>query len=230
MDGSERVHIANLHISNRSGAILVTAVAGARLDVGNAEIERDAESGDLRVRGSKPSKPVVVRCPEGTDLVLGTVSGNVEVKGTVGAVKVATVSGNIRVEHAASLDVRTKSGTVDVGECEGDCNVVVTSSTVKVGEAGHAKVSTVSGRIAVDQLDDAKVQSVSGKVELGARGGGQVLVQTVSGNVDVSVPTDRAPSTALKSFSGRVACDCDAGSDGEIRVRTMSGAIRIRCR
>jgi DUF4097 and DUF4098 domain-containing protein YvlB len=225
MDGSER-----LHISNRSGAIRVTAGAGATLDVRGAEMERDPEGGGLRVHSPKPSKPIDVLCPEGTDLVLGTVSGAVEVKGLVGAVKVATVSGNISVERAARLDVRTKSGTVDVGACEGECNVVVTSSTVKVAEAGRAKVSTVSGRIEVDQLDDAKVQTVSGKVELGARGGGQVLVQTVSGNVDVSVPTDRTPSTALKSFSGRIACDCDAGSDGEIRVKTLSGAIRIRCR
>ena len=225
MEGTER-----LHISNRSGAIRVTAEPGAALDVGGAEVERDPEGGGLRVRCSKSSKPIVVRCPEGTDLVLGTVSGNVQVQGPAGAVKVATVSGDIRVDSAASLDVRTKSGNVEVGNCEGDCGVVVTSSTVKIGEAGRAKVAAVSGRVEVEKLKDAKVQTVSGKVDLGARGGGQVLVQTVSGNVDVSVPSERRPSTALKSFSGRIKCDCEAGDDGEVRIRTMSGAIRLRCR
>jgi DUF4097 and DUF4098 domain-containing protein YvlB len=224
MDGPER-----LHISNRSGAVRVTAEVGATLDVKGGNVERDPEGG-LRIDGARPSKAIEVRCAAGTDLVIGTISGAVEVRGPAGAVKVATVSGNIDVERAARLDVRTKSGTVDVGACEGDCNVVVTSSTVKVGAAGRAKVSAVSGRIAVDQLDDAKVQTVSGKVELGSRGGGQVLVQTVSGNVDVSVPTDSTPSTALKSMSGRIACDCATGSDGEIRVKSLSGAIRIRCR
>lgn len=224
MDGPER-----LHISNRSGAVRVTAQSDATLDVKGGRIDRDPEGG-LRVDGDRPSKTIDVVCAEGTDLVIGTISGAVEIRGPAGAVKVATVSGNIRVERAASLDVRTKSGTVDVGSCTGDCNVVVTSSTVKVGEAGRAKVSAVSGRIEVDRLDDAKVQTVSGKVELGSRGGGQVLVQTVSGNVEVSVPPDRAPSTALKSMSGRIACDCQTGTDGEIRVKSLSGAIRIRCR
>jgi DUF4097 and DUF4098 domain-containing protein YvlB len=223
MTGSER-----LHISNRSGSIRVTAAPGAAFDVDGGELERDPEGG-LRVR-NRASGSIDVRCPEGTDLVIGTISGTVDVHGPAGAVKVATVSGKVNVERAGEVDVRTKSGNVAVGACAGDCHVVVTSSDVTVGEAARASVASVSGRVAVDRLDDAEVKTVSGTVELGARGGGQVSVRTVSGNVEVSVPTDRAPVTRLKSFSGKVACDCASGTDGEVRVKTMSGAIRVRCR
>jgi DUF4097 and DUF4098 domain-containing protein YvlB len=218
-----------LHISNRSGSIRVTAVPGATLDVDGGEIDTDPEGG-LHVRGRRGSSPIDVTCPEGSDLVIGTVSGRVEVEGPAGAVKVATVSGKIDIERAAEIDVRTKSGNVTVGTCAGDCNVVVTSSNVTVGEAGRASVATVSGRIAVEKLDDARVKTVSGTVELGARGGGQVHVQSVSGNVEVSLPPDRQPSTSLKSFSGRIKCDCENGDDGEIRIKSISGAIRVRCR
>jgi DUF4097 and DUF4098 domain-containing protein YvlB len=218
-----------LHISNRSGGVRVLAEAGATLDVQGAELKPDPEGG-LRAHSHKASKDVVVRCPPGTDLVIGTVSGSVDVQGPAGAVSVTTVSGRITVGQAERLDVRTKSGTVDVGACDGECNVVVTSSTVKVGEAGRARVASVSGRVEVESMNDAEVKTVSGTVELGARGGGNVKVHTVSGNVEVSVPPERTPETRLKSFSGNVSCDCDQGSDGEVHVKTMSGAIRVICR
>src|SRR5262249_51212568 len=134
MAAGERVRI-----SNRSGAVRVTTEPDAALMVNGAPVTRD-EDGTWCVQSSSGSA-IEVTCADGTDLVIGTNSGHVQVKGSPGAVRVATVSGKIDVEQAARLDVRTKSGHVEVGRCTGDCHVVVKSSTVEIGAAGKAVLS-----------------------------------------------------------------------------------------
>ena len=91
-------------------------------------------------------------------------------------------------------------------------------------------VATVSGNIEVDEVDDAEVKTVSGKISLGARGGGQLAARSISGSVDVSVPDGSRPATRLKAVSGRVRCDASPGDDGEIRVKSVSGSISVTCR
>lgn len=224
MAAGERVRI-----SNRSGAIRVSTAPGAALSVDGAPVTRD-EDGTWCVRCGPGSSSIEVTCADGTDLVIGTVSGHVDVQGSPGAVRIATVSGKIAVEQAARLDVRAKSGHVEVGRCTGDCHVVVTSSRVEIGEAGKAVLSGISGRLVVDELHDAEVKTVSGDVTLGARGGGRIAVRTVSGGVEVELPPDSAPHTRLTSVSGHVECECPQGDDGEVRVATVSGRVKVSCR
>jgi predicted membrane protein len=52
-------------------------------------------------------------------------------------------------------------------------------------------------------------------------------VRTVSGKVEILVPRELRPATRLKSVSGRVQCDCEEGSDGEISVASISGKITV---
>jgi DUF4097 and DUF4098 domain-containing protein YvlB len=217
-----------VHISNRSGAVRVDAEPGADLEVTGGRVERD-EQGVLRVRGDS-SSTLLVRCAPETDLVIGSTSGAVEVHGPVGEVSVATVSGKVRIDTAERVDVRTKSGTVEVGVCSGDCHVVVISANVNVRQAARVFLAAVSGRVAVDEIDEAEVKTVSGSVELGARPGGHVMVKSVSGHVEVFVPRDTAPLTKLSSLSGSIQCECPKGTDGVIKVATVSGTIDIACR
>ena len=93
-----------------------------------------------------------------------------------------------RSQGATSVDARTASGDVRVGDCAGDCRVVVTSGRVEVGKAANASVAGVSGKIRVEQTDAADVKNVSGNIEVGASGEGRVAIRTVSGTVEVSVP------------------------------------------
>jgi hypothetical protein len=43
----------------------------------------------------------------------------------------------------------------------------------------------------------------------------------------VSVPRGARPATRLKALSGDVQCQCPAGDDGEINVKTLSGNIQV---
>jgi DUF4097 and DUF4098 domain-containing protein YvlB len=216
-----------LKVSTRSGKVEVLGGAAAlHIEGGSVVGEHD---GVLDVRRDRGAAKIVVRCPAGSDLTIGTVSGNVELQGELGDVRVATISGKVRIAAARRVDVRAKSGGVDVHECEGECRVVVTSAKVHVGHAKQVSVAGVSGAIIVEGAEGADVKTVSGKVLLGTTGPGHVVVRTVSGKVDVRVPPDVQPATRLRSVSGRVACECDSGTDGEIAVATVSGAIRVCC-
>ena len=220
--------LPRLRITRRSGKVHVIATAGAALDVdGGSLMHADDGTIDVRATGSTVLE---VRCPAGSDLTISTSSGNIKVEGDAGSVKVTTKSGALRIERAAAVNARGASGRVEIGACAGECCVSFMSSNVHIGAAGRAVVATVSGNIEVGETDDAEVKTVSGKITIGARGGGRLAARAISGSVSVSVPTGSHPSTRLKAVSGRVRCEPAPGTDGEIKVASVSGAISVTCR
>jgi DUF4097 and DUF4098 domain-containing protein YvlB len=219
---------ARLRITRRSGKVRVVAEAGVSLTVEGGSMEVTAD-GSYEVRAYK-SSVLEVHCPAGSDLTISTLSGGIEVLGEAGSVKVTTKSGKVSVERAAAIDARGNSGRVKVGVCTGECHVAFVSSNVHIGEAGRVVGATVSGDIEVDEVDDAEVKTVSGQIELGARGGGRLAARSISGTVKISVPKGDLPATSLSSVSGRVRCDCGQGNHGEIRAKTISGTISVKCR
>jgi DUF4097 and DUF4098 domain-containing protein YvlB len=217
-----------LRITRRSGNVVVNAEPGAALHVegGTTKLGDDGVI-DVRPQGGSLLE---VTCASGTDLTISTASGNIEVRGDAGSVKVITKSGSVSIERATAVNARGASGRVEVGACAGDCRVVFASSNVTVGEAGRAVIATVSGNIDVDETDDAEVKTVSGNIQLGARGGGSMAARSISGSVEVSVPDGSRPATRLKAGSGRIRCEPEPGNDGEVRIKSVSGSISVTCR
>ncbi len=109
---------AVVHITTRTGKVRVEATDTPELSVDGGMIERH-DDGTLHITRASWSGSIDVRCAPGTDVTVGTVSGSVDLVGRLGAVRVATVSGRIRVEEASRIDLRTKSGKVDIGTCTG---------------------------------------------------------------------------------------------------------------
>jgi DUF4097 and DUF4098 domain-containing protein YvlB len=210
--------------------VRVEAREGAGLSAKGADVSalRDGSMHITAAKGGSHSVDVV--CPPGTDLIVGTESGSIELVGRLGDVRVTTRSGKISIDQASHIDVRTASGSIEIGECTGACRVVTKSSRVKIGNVGNFDCSAVSGRVEVGDVEDASVRTVSGRVAMSTRQTGRVEVRSVSGKIEVAVPRDRRPATLLKSLSGRIHCDCETGSDGEISVATTSGTISVTCR
>jgi DUF4097 and DUF4098 domain-containing protein YvlB len=215
-----------LNISTRSGSVRVIAEAGTDLRVDGGSVV-GAHDGALEIRRDRHASEIVVYCPVGSDVTVGTVSGPVEMEGPLDAVRIATVSGKVRVAQAERVDVRAKSGSIVIGTCNDECRVVVTSAKIHIGHARRAAIAGVSGVVLAENVDGAQVKTVSGKVLLGTTGAGNVDVHTVSGRVEITVPSDVQPNTRLRSLSGRVVCDCARGDDGEIAVASVSGAIKV---
>src|SRR6476646_9062788 len=176
-----------LNVSTRSGKVNVFAETGGDLVIDGGTVTEEHD-GVLDIRRSKGYEAIVVHCPAGTDVTVGTMSGSVELEGELGAVRIATASGKVRVERAARVDVRAKSGNVEIGDCAGDCRVVVTSAKIRIGHAQTATIAGVSGIVTAEGVEQAEVKTVSGKVLLTTTGAGRVTVRTVSGKVEIRVP------------------------------------------
>ena len=217
-----------LKVSTRKGSVRVVTDPDADLYVEGGSVIGEHE-GVKDIRRAEGSKQIVVHCPTGTDITIGTASGSIETDGTLGSVRIATVSGKVRVGDVERVDVRTKSGSVQIGNVAGECRVIVTSGKIHIAHAQRATIAGVSGVIVMDDVEGADVKTVSGKVIIGTTGRGNVNVRTVSGVVEVTVPPDVQPLTRLRSVSGRIRCDCATGHDGEIAVKSVSGTIRVSC-
>ena len=225
---------AELRISTRSGRIAVTAEE--RADI---RIESDAPLRDDRIEADATglvsvssarggSGRLEIRCPPGTDVVAGAVSGKVELRGQLGAVRVTTVSGSIEVERTESIDARSISGSITVEQCSGRCRLQTKSGRVTCRIAGDAQLSTMSGKIELyEATGSVRAQSTSGKVRVTTQGKGDVAVQTLSGAVTVEVPEGVRPAARLRSMTGRPRCDCEEGDDCQITVQSMTGKIEV---
>ncbi|HEX6312596.1 MAG TPA: DUF4097 family beta strand repeat-containing protein [Acidimicrobiia bacterium] len=214
-----------LRVTTRSGNI--TVIGEDRDDV---VVDRGPEpevgpDGAVTVTGR--SGATVVRCPAGTDVRVGTGSGDVVLRGRLGDARATTGSGKIEAEHVERLDARTKSGSLTVEYCGGDCQLHTGSGSVRVGRAGDVDVGVGSGSVEAGEVTGGKVRASSGSVDVGLSGGGELEVRAHSGSVRVTVPEGMRPRTSLKSGSGAVRCDCETGKDGKVEVKTESGSIVV---
>src|SRR5207244_9543856 len=117
---------------------------------GGTFVENDDGTVDVRARGGSVLE---VRCPTGSDLTISTASGEVDVEGDAGSVKVTTKSGNLSIERATAAAARGASGRVKVGVWTGRCHGVFVSRNVHIEEAAQAVVATVSGNIDLGSVD-----------------------------------------------------------------------------
>jgi DUF4097 and DUF4098 domain-containing protein YvlB len=223
-----------LHVSTRSGRVYIQAEERDDLHIESdapireEKIHFDA-TGRLALKSSRGGSGwLKLRVPNGADMAIGTVSGNVELRGAIGRARVTTISGKINVEQAEALDLRTISGTVEVDRCAGKCKLNSKSGNVSCGQAGQVIASTISGKIDIGQVSGkVAAQSASGRIDVGMSAAGDVAVRTMSGAVRVEVPKGVRPHPRLQSLSGRPTFGCERGDDCEIKAKSLSGKIEV---
>jgi DUF4097 and DUF4098 domain-containing protein YvlB len=215
-----------------------------RITVGSGRVEVVAEARDT-ITASPDSIPITrapevlvhgdsdaftVRVPTGTDVVVGSDSGDIELVGRFGAVSITTSSAAIQVDEVASVDVRSHSGRIQVARSHGGVRAGSQSATISIGRAdGEVRAATDSGRI---QLDDARgalaAKTVSGEIDVTVSGPGPVRLETVSGTIEVAVPAGVRPHVRHRSTSGDLRVDPEPGDDVEILARSVSGDVQVR--
>jgi DUF4097 and DUF4098 domain-containing protein YvlB len=218
-----------LTVATRTGRVRIVAEPGASLHVRGGSVVSHPDGSVSVESGDGGRGELLIRCAAGTDVLVGTSTGRVELSGTVGDARVTTRTGRISVEAAGTVDLRSSSGRVDVGACSGACRVVTRTGSVTVGHAGVADIVTETGSVTARDVESATVHSGTGRVELGVASPPHVTVRTHSGSVEIAVPEGSRPDTRLSSRSGRVRCECEPGDDGAIDVETGSGRIRVTC-
>lgn len=216
-----------LRISASSGRVTVTAEHRPDVVVDRGGVADASADGSVEIRPARRGDSVVVRCPEGADVMVGTRSGGVELSGRFGTVGVTSQSGSIHVDAASEADLRTVSGGVRLAHCDGRCRISTTSGRITVGATGDAEIFTTSGSVGVaDVAGTVQVRSVSGTVSVGSSAGGGVTAGTVSGSITIRLPRGARPSVR-SSGRGTVRSSFEPGDDIVVEIASVSGTVEL---
>lgn len=217
------VAVSAVRVTTTSGAVTVTAAAdqhGVICDGAPVEID------DSTATIESASRRVDLRVPEGVDLVIGSMSGRVVVRGRVGSVAVVANSGSVEIDDAESVDVRAKSGRVTIGRSRGETRVISYSGRVTIDHCGPVDVAGTSGRIVLREVTGpARAHCVSGRIGITMAEAHDVHAETISGRVTVSLPAGTRAQLDTPS-SGAVAGEYDC----VVTARSDSGRVDVSTR
>jgi len=179
---------------------------------------------------------VAITIPEGADLSADVAAADIDAPVPFRSVEVRSASGDVRLGNVAgSASVHTASGDVDLGDVDGDLAAATASGDIHVGAVcGAATARTASGDIAISSLgSDARLRSVSGDVDVRELIGGDVDVASTSGDVQLRVASGLQIHLDVSSVSGELRSDLGGGDgttgevDLSLRARSVSGDITI---
>ncbi|NKQ54732.1 DUF4097 domain-containing protein [Amycolatopsis sp. K13G38] len=231
------------------------------LDVKAAEqVSIDFADGELTVRHPKlrtafntryGSVEVLVQVPTGSDVHGVTAKGKHLVEGVVGSCRLKTATGDVRIEQAADVRLKTTGGKVLVDHVTGRADVsgngdirlnrVDGGAVVKniggdswIGEvAGDLRAHASNGHITVDVARagvDAK--AAVGDIRVGELGSGPVELYTAAGELEIGVPQGTAAALEARASVGRVRNRLDAperpGRTVKVRARSDGGDVIVR--
>ena len=197
-----------------------------------------------------------VTVPVGTEVEVGSVSGDVYVTGVEGETSVHSVSGEVRVADTPNLVLaKSVSGDVDVqhARSEDDLEIASVSGEVTLTDvqAEELDVSSVSGDVRMDDVacEEGEFDSVSGNIRYTGRimGGGQYEFKSHSGDVIITIGDDVGFELEANTFSGEIESDFEmrvssGGRHGQsisavigdgsamIEATTFSGDVILRSR
>jgi DUF4097 and DUF4098 domain-containing protein YvlB len=204
---------------------------------GGHELVVAIEERRFLVFSTAPRVRVSIRCPHRADLDVKTVSANVRCDGLLGSASVKSVSGDVTLPDIdGDARVKSVSGDVRLSQVGGAIEAQTVSGDVTAhAAAGNVSITTVSGDLRIDEGGrSVTTKSVSGDQFLGAVRAGATC-QSVSGDVYVAVPRGSQVWIDANSRSGDVTSDLELSEGGgesegsviELRVKTMSGDIRV---
>jgi len=132
-------------------------------------------------------------------------SGDVNISDIDGPVSISSGSSNINVNRVGALEVRARSGNINVDGVEGLVYIVATSGTISVRRtSGDVRATSING--------DINLHCIKGRVDASnARGG--IILSGVEGDVEAST-TD-----ADINFTGAIR------PQGRYRLKSMEGRV-----
>jgi len=178
-------------------------------------------------------------CPRGTDVDFAGGSTNLRSDGELGEVSVRTASGDIQLESArGDLQVKTASGDISVDTIASQASLVTVSGDLGVERVDASLTArSVSGDVTIGGISGPlALSTTSGDIDIKSVAGGDVRVQTVSGDVRVGIAPGTRTWIDAASVSGRL--ESELGLDQEptaetdetvvpLHVKTVSGDVSI---
>jgi hypothetical protein len=204
--------------------------------------------------GGHESIDVQIDVPAGSSLSGRIGVGAVRSTGRIGRCGFRTGVGDLRVDEAGSVELRTGAGDVILGQVDGVAEVTTGSGAVEImrvdgraavkngnggtwiGEVtGDAQVNAANGKISIDRAHAGVVaKTANGSVRLGEVKRGAVVAQSAFGAIQVGVADRVAAWLDLDTKFGSVENDLDAAERPEpseetveVHAQTSMGNITI---
>lgn len=249
------LHAAELiQVEYANGRLLVKAAAstsgwGVSLD----KLVEAPASWARSLLGWGGSVDVTVDLPDGSRVDANTAAG-LRCRGRLGEVRFTTSYGDIRVEEAGRLRLKTGSGDISVTRSTGHADVTTTHGTIRIGAVdgtavvktshgdlslgevtGELRLNTAYGDIQVDRaLAGVTAKTAYGSVRIAEVVSGSVVMETTGGGLELGIREGTAAWLDVSSQHGAVEVDLDS-FDGpaqsektvEVRAHTAYGDIII---
>jgi DUF4097 and DUF4098 domain-containing protein YvlB len=206
-----------------------------------------------RSRGA--SVDVTIQLPAGSEVRGAGQMTDFDCDGSLGDCRIKTGMGQISIDQAEALILKSGIGDISVDRATGHAEVTTGSGDVRVREldasaviknsngdtwvgraAGELRVSAANGNIAIDMAQAGVVaKSANGDVRLGEAVRNTVVLETKIGDLEVGIPAGTVAWLDVRARAGRVHNALDAAdSPGasaetvEVRARTTAGDVVIR--
>jgi DUF4097 and DUF4098 domain-containing protein YvlB len=255
-----------VEIENVAGSVRVIGWERAEVEVtgtlgrGTERLEFSGGPGRTLVKVVLPKNAkdvdgsdLTVKVPAGSRLEVETVSADITAEQVAGVLDLETVSGTVRaVGKPSEVKVQSVSGDVEVPAVDGPVRAQTVSGRVTLlGARGSVEVSSVSGPIKVvgADVESGELHTVSGTITFEGElaGAGRLEVETVSGEVELSLPASVAAEFRVTSFSGNITNELgpaarrtseygpgwelefsNGGGGARVEVQSMSGPVTLR--
>jgi len=238
-----------------SGSTLEVSGSGASVSV-EVKTPDSGRSWFWGGNGPREDTRLEIRVPKGISPGVHVVSADVTIDGLDGGreVEVESVSGDIRLgSRAQRWELHSVSGDIHAsGSAQRGSFETVSGDIHAEGVSGDISAESVSGDAHVDTsapISEFKGNSVSGNITitgaLAARG--RIKIESMSGDVQVSLRGEPSASIEAETFSGSVNSDFGrvdreefgpgerlrtrvGGGEGDIDLKSFSGDVTIRKR
>jgi DUF4097 and DUF4098 domain-containing protein YvlB len=235
-------------------------VTGELDDDADLEIEGTGAHVEIRVdhrhgHGHAEAR-IEVRVPRGSRVeVDASPNASVELQGIDGRIRAEAVNGGISVTGGSSeIEVETVNGGVEIEAPASRVRAESVNGRVIIrGASGDIEASTVNGRLEVSggRFERAHLEIVNGRVlfEGDLSSSALLEIESVSGDVELSLAADVAADFQVTSFSGDIDNDfgpraertsrwttemelrfTNAGGGAKVEIHTLSGDVRLRKR
>lgn len=216
-----------VEVSNVQGGIVITAWDKnevdllAELESSKDELEYEASDRNVRIEVRRPNSrhhsdeddaSLTLRVPKGARIIADSVSADINVTGVRGEQSLQSVSGAVQTQaFDAPVTATAVSGEIIVTGNSGKSSVStenVSGDSTVTGVRGSYSGEVVSGgiRANVGAADRVELNSVSGDIDLSVELGptSRVDLESVSGSIDLRIKPPVNADFDIESFSGDI--------------------------